>query len=85
MPGPGRRLLGDLVGTSRADILADLDVPRSTGELSRRHHLAPATVSYHLGVLLRSGLVRRRRDRHRVLYQRSASGDGLLDRPAIGV
>ncbi|WBB77146.1 DUF5937 family protein [Micromonospora sp. WMMD1128] len=85
-PPSGRRgRLGDLVGVSRADILADLDVPRSTGELSRRHHLAPATVSYHLGVLLRSGLVRRRRDRHLVLYQRSTSGDSLVDRPLVGV
>ncbi len=84
-PPEGRGRLGDLVGASRAELLADLDVPRSTGELSHRHHLAPATVSYHLGVLLRSGLVRRRRDRHRVLYQRSATGDGLVGRPLAGV
>ncbi|WP_433653489.1 DUF5937 family protein [Micromonospora zamorensis] len=70
--------LGDLVGASRAAILADLDVPRSTGQLSERHRLAPATVSYHLGVLLRSGLVVRTRDRHSVLYRRSDHGDGLV-------
>ncbi|MEU8407308.1 winged helix-turn-helix domain-containing protein [Micromonospora sp. NPDC048842] len=72
--------LGDLVGASRAAILADLDVPRSTGQLSERHRLAPATVSYHLGVLLRSGLVVRTRERHSVLYRRSDHGDGLVGR-----
>ncbi|MFI6779990.1 DUF5937 family protein [Micromonospora sp. NPDC050276] len=72
--------LGDLVGVSRAAILADLDVPRSTGQLSERHRLAPATVSYHLGVLLRSGLVVRTRERHSVLYRRSDHGDGLVGR-----
>ncbi|MGS2616448.1 DUF5937 family protein [Micromonospora sp. LZ34] len=74
--------LGDLLGASRAAILTDLDVPRSTGELSGRHRLAPATVSYHLGVLLRSGLVVRDRDRHTVLYRRSAHGEGLVTRPS---
>ncbi|MEU8300905.1 winged helix-turn-helix domain-containing protein [Micromonospora sp. NPDC048909] len=73
---PGR--LGDLVGASRAAILADLDVPRSTRELSERRRLSPATVSYHLGVLLRSGLVLRDRDRHTVLYRRTAHGEGLV-------
>ncbi|MER7334880.1 MULTISPECIES: DUF5937 family protein [unclassified Micromonospora] len=72
--------LGELVGTSRAAILADLDVPRSTRQLSERHRLAPATVSYHLGVLLRSGLVVRSRDRHSVLYRRSAGGEDLVGR-----
>ncbi|MFF0372021.1 winged helix-turn-helix domain-containing protein [Micromonospora sp. NPDC005087] len=77
--------LDDLVGASRAAILADLDVPRSTGQLSERHRLAPATVSYHLGVLLRSGLVVRARERHSVLYRRSAHGDELIGcRPGQG-
>ncbi|MER5332880.1 DUF5937 family protein [Micromonospora sp. NPDC002717] len=70
--------LGELVGASRAAILADLNVPRSTRQLSERHRLAPATVSYHLGVLLRSGLVLRRRDRHSVLYRRTAGGEELV-------
>jgi DNA-binding transcriptional ArsR family regulator len=78
--GQHRDGLGELVGASRAAILADLDVPRSTRQLSERHRLAPATVSYHLGVLLRSGLVLRSRDRHSVLYQRSARGEGLVGR-----
>ncbi|RKN40182.1 winged helix-turn-helix domain-containing protein [Micromonospora endolithica] len=79
LPVPrGRDGLGELVGESRAALLADLGVPRSTGELSARHRLAPATVSYHLGVLYRSGLVVRQRDRRTVLYRRSPRGDRLV-------
>jgi DNA-binding transcriptional ArsR family regulator len=59
-------------------VLADLDVPRSTGELSDRHELAPATVSYHLGVLLRAGLVVRQRAGRTVRYHRTERGDGLV-------
>ncbi|SCL26046.1 DNA-binding transcriptional regulator, ArsR family [Micromonospora pallida] len=70
--------LPELVGTSRAAILRDLDVARSTHELSTRWRLAPATVSYHLGVLLRSGLVSRRRDRRVVFYHRTEQGDAVL-------
>jgi DNA-binding transcriptional ArsR family regulator len=69
----------ELVGRSRAALLGDLDVPRSTSELSRRHGLAPATVSYHLGVLLRAGLVSRVRERHLVYYRRNAPADALLE------
>ncbi|MEU5566789.1 helix-turn-helix domain-containing protein [Micromonospora musae] len=70
--------LPELVGSSRAVILRDLGVARSTHELSTRWRLAPATVSYHLGVLLRSGLVSRRRDRRVVFYHRTEQGDAML-------
>ncbi|KAA2265113.1 helix-turn-helix transcriptional regulator [Solihabitans fulvus] len=67
-----------LLGGTRATLLHDLDVPRSTTELGRRHNLAPATVSYHLTVLHKSGLVLRNRDRHHVLYRRTDRADTLL-------
>ena len=70
----GRGQLAGVVGSSRALILADLAVPRSTAELSRRHGLAPATVSYHLGAMLRAGLVVRSRDGHHVRYRLSPHG-----------
>ncbi|HEY0700384.1 MAG TPA: DUF5937 family protein [Micromonospora sp.] len=70
--------LPKLVGSSRAAILHDLGVARSTHELSTRRKLSPATVSYHLGVLLRCGLVSRRRDRRVVLYHRTEQGDAVL-------
>ena len=71
--------LGELIGPSRAVILVDLAVPRSTAELSDRHGLTRATVSHHLGVLHRAGLLVRRRHGRLVLYRRSARGDDLLD------
>lgn len=74
--------LSELVGTSRAAILQDLGVARSTTELSARRQLSPATVSYHLGVLLRSGLVSRRREQRVVLYHRTGQGDAALGLPS---
>lgn len=68
----------DLLGATRARLLADLDIPRTTGELGARHCLAISTVSYHLGILHRSGLVTRVRDRKRVLYQHSPRAAALL-------
>lgn len=70
--------VANLLGASRAALLRDLDEPRSTGDLSRRHVLAPATVSHHLGVLLRAGLVHRARSGRVVYYHRSFRGDGLV-------
>ncbi|MFJ9523614.1 ArsR/SmtB family transcription factor [Kitasatospora sp. NPDC101801] len=68
-PGPPA---GDLMGETRALLLADLATGRSTTELAERHRLAASTVSYHLGVLFRSGLLTRTRADHRVLYRQSA-------------
>lgn len=66
-----------LLGGTRAALLRDLDVPRTTTDLSSRHNLAPATVSYHLRVLHGSGLITRQRDRRSVLYRRTEQGDAL--------
>lgn len=76
--GAGRGALASLIGATRSRLLRDLVEPRSTTALSQRHGLAPATVSYHLGVLHRSGLVVRSRERHTVLYRRSPQADALL-------
>ncbi|MER7766757.1 winged helix-turn-helix domain-containing protein [Kitasatospora sp. NPDC096140] len=67
-----------LIGATRARILAELSEPRSTAELAQRLYLAPATVSYHLQILHRAGLVTRERRSRRVLYQR------LGVRPRLG-
>jgi DNA-binding transcriptional ArsR family regulator len=66
-----------LVGATRAALLRDLTVPRSTATLATRHHLSPPTISYHLKVLQRSGLVTAHRDGQFVLYQRTDSGQAL--------
>lgn len=68
-----------LLGPTRAALLRDLDVPRATAGLAERHHLSPPTVSYHLKVLQRSGLVRPRRDGQFVYYQRTDAGHSLAD------
>ena len=72
------RAVSELLGTTRGTLLCDLGEARSTGDLSARHGLAAATVSHHLGVLLRAGLVHRTRDGRVVHYQRSTRGDLLI-------
>jgi DNA-binding transcriptional ArsR family regulator len=51
-------------------ILSSLDHPRSTKQLAALLGLAPSTVSYHLGVLYRAGLLDRSREGRGVLYSR---------------
>ncbi|MFJ5924777.1 ArsR/SmtB family transcription factor [Kitasatospora sp. NPDC092948] len=75
---PPSRPTFDLIGVTRARILSDLGTPRTTTELAERHWIAASTVSYHLGVLHRSGLVVRTRAQHRVLYQQSPNAGQLL-------
>ncbi len=72
-----RSSVARLLGRTRAGLLRDLDVPRTTTDLSKRHALAPGTVSYHLSVLHGSGLVTKVRDRRSVLYRRTENGDTL--------
>ncbi|MGA5818790.1 ArsR/SmtB family transcription factor [Kitasatospora sp. NPDC094028] len=73
-PGSG----GDeLLGATRAKLLAELSQPHTTGELATRLSLSPATVSYHLQILHRAGLVQRTRRSRTVLYQRLTAKPGL--------
>lgn len=60
----------ELLGRTRSEILSQLDRPRSTSELAGCLGLAPSTVSYHLGVLHRAGLIDRVRQGRGVLYAR---------------
>lgn len=59
-----------LIGAMRRKLLAELSQPRSTTEIAQRLYLSPATVSYHLQILHRAGLVTRARRSRHVLYQR---------------
>lgn len=70
--------IASLLGPSRAALLRDLGVARTTSELGERHGLSPGTVSHHLAVLHDAGLLVRRRDGRRVLYARSMRGNDLL-------
>ncbi|GAA1965743.1 helix-turn-helix domain-containing protein [Catenulispora subtropica] len=71
--GPGTapepRRPAELIGRTRARILAATATPATTGEVAGRLRLSPSTVSYHLQILHRAGLVRRTRDARSVLYQ----------------
>lgn len=64
--------LAALLGRSRAEILVGLRLPRSTTDLARSLHLSAPTVSSHLAILRRSGLVTCWRHGRRVLYQRTS-------------
>jgi len=70
--------LGELLGHSRAALLAHLDLPLSTTQLAANLGMSAPTISQHLSVLLRTGLVRRRRTGRIVLYQRTSLATRLL-------
>jgi DNA-binding transcriptional ArsR family regulator len=76
---PTPEALADLLGRRRAAILVSLDQPRSTAELARRLEFPDSSVSQHLGVLARSGLVSSRRVGRVVLYIRSVRGEALVE------
>jgi DNA-binding transcriptional ArsR family regulator len=72
--------LDELIGSTRAQLLAHLAEPRTTEQLARRLHLSRSTVSYHLQVLLRAGVVCRVRRSRYVYYHASSPESGLLGR-----
>jgi DNA-binding transcriptional ArsR family regulator len=74
--------LADLLGLTRARLLADLAEPSATTTLARRYGMAPSTLSRHLSVLRAAGLVTARRDRRQVLYERTPLGAALAERGA---
>lgn len=67
-----------LIGDRRTQLLEDLDVPRAAHHLAARQLLAPPTVSYHLGLLHRAGLVRRWRVGKQIFYERTPAAETLL-------
>ncbi|MFJ5618663.1 ArsR/SmtB family transcription factor [Micromonospora sp. NPDC093243] len=58
-------------------MLTALAQPAGTTDLAHRLGLSPGTVSQHLGVPHRAGLVTRARHSHVVLYMRSPLGHRL--------
>jgi DNA-binding transcriptional ArsR family regulator len=69
--------LGELLGASRARLLAELDAEASTSELARRVGLGLPTTSEHLRVLRAAGLVTARRAGREVRHRRTALGTAL--------
>jgi len=69
--GPDGDSLAALLGRSRAAILSALDVPRSTTQLALQLGQTAPSVSQHLSVLRRSGLVTSWRSGRSVLYRQT--------------
>lgn len=67
-----------LLGPTRAAILRHLSSARTTTELSEELRLAAGTVSYHVKVMQRAGLLERSRRRHSVFYALTPTGRRLL-------
>jgi DNA-binding transcriptional ArsR family regulator len=75
--GDGERL-DLLLGHGRANVLRALERPATTTELAARLSYAPSTVSAHLDVLARAGLVDRHRVRRSVFYGLNETGTSLV-------
>ncbi|TJY69344.1 ArsR family transcriptional regulator [Arthrobacter sp. CAU 1506] len=69
-----------LLGKTRAQILAQLDVPMTTTQLARCLDLAAGTVNEHLKVMSESGLAATMRSGREVFYRRAETGEALLAR-----
>jgi DNA-binding transcriptional ArsR family regulator len=70
--------LAALLGRTRATILTRLAVPLTTTQLARELGQSPATISGHLSVLRRSGMVSTRRSGRMVLYRRTVLGSSVV-------
>jgi DNA-binding MarR family transcriptional regulator len=67
-----------LLGHGRAAVLRALSRPSTTTELAARLSYAPSTVSAHLDVLSRAGLLERHRVQRRVFYGLNETGTALV-------
>ncbi|AKU14997.1 ArsR/SmtB family transcription factor [Luteipulveratus mongoliensis] len=70
--------LDRLLGSTRARVLADADLPVTTTDLAASIGCAKATVSEHLTALSDAGLMQSWRHGRQVFYERTTLGDGLL-------
>lgn len=70
--------LTTLVGRTRALLLHRLETPSTTTELARELSQSPGTVSEHLTVLRRNGLLESWRAGRRVLYRRTALASSVI-------
>lgn len=70
--------LGALLGRTRATILTRLAIPLSTTQLARELRQSPATISQHLSVLRRSGLLTSWRSGRSVLYRRTPLASSII-------
>ncbi len=77
-PTSAEPALSDVLGRTRAALLAQLDLPMSTTHAATQLALSAPTLSVHLQALRAAGMVTSRRDGRQVLYARTDLGDRLL-------
>jgi DNA-binding transcriptional ArsR family regulator len=77
-PAPDDDALAALLGRSRAAILLEIAMPKSTSDIARDLGQSMPAVSAHLGVLRRCGFVESWRAGRRVLYQRTALATSVV-------
>lgn len=70
--------LSALIGPARTGILRSAELPRTTTDLARGLGLSGATISVHLAILKRCGMVTSWRSGRRVLYQRTPLASSIL-------
>jgi DNA-binding transcriptional ArsR family regulator len=70
--------LSALIGHARTAILRNAELPRTTTDLARELDLSGATISAHLSILKRCGMVTSWRSGRRVLYQRTPLASSIL-------
>jgi DNA-binding transcriptional ArsR family regulator len=82
---PGGEALGALIGRRRARILVELQArPASTTELASALGIGQGSVSDHLGVLRRAGLVVGRRDGRDVIYSTTPAAEAICTQATGG-
>jgi len=71
--------LAEVIGRSRATILAALINPQSTTDLALHCDMTAGAVSQHLRLMHTAGLVAKHRDGRFVIYSRSEAAEALLN------
>ncbi len=74
----GPAALAGVLGQVRADLLAELEEPRSSTDVARRTGVTTSSVNQHLRALRDAGLLISQRHGRSVLYARSELGDALV-------
>jgi DNA-binding transcriptional ArsR family regulator len=77
-PETGRHALDALVGRTRAAVLRELTVSRTTSELAARLGISSAGASQHATVLRDTGLIASHRNGNTVQHSVTALGTALL-------